>query len=471
MTGGDEEQKKGEAKGFAGLSSLVSDMDTMPPPIAKAEPAAVPDSWRPAPQAAQTKPNPQHQTHQVPAQTPAPGSFSGMWMLGIVTIIGLFWIIGHSSKSPTSTASHYSPPTPSATPYYSHPAEPEAPSGPRESIPPVGQDEVLSADQIRYCLAEKIRLEGANSVVNNSIDSDVDRFNSTVDDYNSRCGSFRYRSDELESARQDVELHRSQLQYEGRSRFAGGPSTGSLSTPTSSRPAPDATVQAIQRKLNELNYEAGTADGLMGRGTRSAILDFQQDRGLAATGVADQALLLQLQFAPARSAPVSSTTTPSSSTSSSALATAPTTPQQRPLSGGRPDLTNASVSEQALIENACKSVRQYRLAADYYSCLRQELAKLSAQSGKPDLTSASRSEQSAIENACGYDRQYRGPGDYYNCLRRELRELASSQGKPDFSQIARFEQASVENACNYDRQYRGPGAYYRCLHRELEKLR
>jgi peptidoglycan hydrolase-like protein with peptidoglycan-binding domain len=60
-------------------------------------------------------------------------------------------------------------------------------------------------------------------------------------------------------------------------------------------------VQAIQRKLNELGYEAGTADGLMGRGTRSAIIAFQQDRGLAATGVADQALLLQLQRAPARS--------------------------------------------------------------------------------------------------------------------------------------------------------------------------
>src|SRR3546814_5276904 len=65
--------------------------------------------------------------------------------------------------------------------------------------------------------------------------------------------------------------------------------------------SPDATVQAIQRKLNELGYSAGPADGLMGRGTRAAIIAFQQDRGLAATGVADQALLLQLQQAPTRS--------------------------------------------------------------------------------------------------------------------------------------------------------------------------
>ena len=30
MTGGEEEQKKGESKGFAGLSSLVSNVDTPP---------------------------------------------------------------------------------------------------------------------------------------------------------------------------------------------------------------------------------------------------------------------------------------------------------------------------------------------------------------------------------------------------------------------------------------------------------
>src|SRR3546814_16602388 len=84
------------------------------------------------------------------------------------------------------------------------------------------------------------------------------RFNAMVADYNSRCGRFRYRSGALERARRDVEPYRGQLQAEGRSRFARGPSTGSLSAPAPApapapaRPAPDATVQAIQRKLNEL---------------------------------------------------------------------------------------------------------------------------------------------------------------------------------------------------------------------------
>ena len=123
-----------------------------------------------------------------------------------------------------------------------------------------------------------------------------------LNDYNSRCGSFRYRSGALEGARREIEPYRSQLKSEGWSRFARRP-TGALSPQAPSPPAPDATVQAIQRKLNELGYHSGTADGLMGNGTRSAIIAFQQDRGLAATGVANQALLLQLQRSPAPTAP------------------------------------------------------------------------------------------------------------------------------------------------------------------------
>jgi hypothetical protein len=304
---GGENDKKEEGKGFAGLSSLVSDVDTTPPPAAKKEPAAAPNAPRPAPQPAQPQPQPQpsqRQTYQEPPQ-PSSGSSGGKWVLGIAAVIGVFWLIGQADKPTTSSAPSYSPPTQSAAPSYTPPPQPQAPSRPVETKPPVGQDLVLSREQIRYCLAEDIRLDATKSAVNNYVDADVDRFNAMVADYNSRCSAFRYHTNnrgrnDLNSAQRDIEPFRSQLQSEGRSRFARSP-TGALSPQAPSRPTPDATVQAIQRKLNELGYEAGAADGLMGRGTRSAIIAFQQDRGLAATGVADQALLLQLQRAPARS--------------------------------------------------------------------------------------------------------------------------------------------------------------------------
>ena len=311
---GEEEPKKGEGKGFAGLSSLVSDVDTTSPPAPKREPAAAAPS---AERSAAPQPQPsQPQRYQEPSQ-PSSGSSAGKWLLGIVAVLGvMLWLGGQFDKTTTSPAPAYSPPAQSAAPSYSPPAQsaapsysppapPAAPSRPQESQPPVGQNVVLSTAQIRYCLAEDIRLDGAKSAVNNYIDSDVDRFNAMVADYNSRCSSFKYQTNnrgrnDLNSAQRDIEPFRSQLQSEGRSRFGRSPSTGSLSAPTPSRPAPDATVQAVQRKLNELGYSAGTPDGLMGRGTRSAIIAFQQDRGLTATGVADQALLLQLQQAPAR---------------------------------------------------------------------------------------------------------------------------------------------------------------------------
>ena len=228
---GEEQQKKGEGKGFAGLSSLVSDVDTTPPAAAKTEPtASAPSSGRPAQQAVEPQPSQPHQTYQEPAQPSSSGSSGGKWVMGIAAVIGVLWLIGQSDKSPNSPAPAYSSPAQTATPSYLPPAEPQAPSRPLESMPPVGQDLVFSTAQIRYCLAEDIRMEGAKSALNNYIDSDVDRFNAMVADYNSRCGSFRYRNGELEGARREIEPYRSQLQSEGSDRF-DRPTSDSLSAP------------------------------------------------------------------------------------------------------------------------------------------------------------------------------------------------------------------------------------------------
>ncbi|WP_204374364.1 hypothetical protein, partial [Stenotrophomonas maltophilia] len=62
-------------------------------------------------------------------------------------------------------------------------------------------------------------MNAAKDVVDSYNGSEVDQFNTMVTDYNSRCGSFRYRSGSLESARRDVEQYRSQLIEEGRRRL------------------------------------------------------------------------------------------------------------------------------------------------------------------------------------------------------------------------------------------------------------
>lgn len=209
MTTGDNEQKKKEGKGFAGLSSLVSNVDTSPPPAVKKETtgvssAASSTTGHPVSRAAQPQPS-QRQPYQAPLR-PSSGSSSGKWVLvGIAVVIGWFWLAGENKK-PSSSPRAYTPSV-------------QAPSHPEESKPPVGQNLTFSMAQIRYCLSEDIRIDGAKSAVNSYSSSDVDRFNEMVADYNSRCGSFRYRRGALESARRDIEPYRSQLSSEGRQRF------------------------------------------------------------------------------------------------------------------------------------------------------------------------------------------------------------------------------------------------------------
>ena len=170
---------------------------------------------------------------------------------------------------------------------------------PTEEKPPVGIDRVLTRNQIRYCLSEKIRLDSAEEKINNYLAGEVDQFNGMIDDYNNRCGKFRYRSGSLEAVRTEVEAYRQNLIAEGRLRFV------SINKPTSSTEnrvppqpkKPDQTVLTIQKKLNVLKYNAGPADGFIGLNTTAAIKAFQRDQNLFVDGVANSLLVDQLEKA------------------------------------------------------------------------------------------------------------------------------------------------------------------------------
>ena len=84
-------------------------------------------------------------------------------------------------------------------------------------MPPVGQTTPFDAAQIRYCLAEDVRLEAARGVVNR--DPDVDRFNAMINDYNSRCSSYRYRKGVLEFVQRELQSRTLELRAEGIARF------------------------------------------------------------------------------------------------------------------------------------------------------------------------------------------------------------------------------------------------------------
>jgi hypothetical protein len=84
-----------------------------------------------------------------------------------------------------------------------------------EVLPPAGTNNILGRDEIRYCLSEAIRMGAIKEEVNRYSETEIDHYNAIVQDYNSRCGQFRYRKGALDIVRSEVEAVRGQLEAEG----------------------------------------------------------------------------------------------------------------------------------------------------------------------------------------------------------------------------------------------------------------
>ena len=224
----DDKNARGESKGFAGLTSLISEVDTAPPPTLKPKSAnrskTSSISPQPSSQTAQPELPPQGAKRQTRLESsqPTSGSSGPIWVLGITAclIILLTALLrldeaGESStqRSDLNATSEINSQHGGTEPL------PQKSIYPEEIQPPIGHENILSTAQIRYCLAEEIRLDGAQSSINNYVEADVNRFNSMVADYNSRCGAFRYRRGDLESAKSEIEPFRKRLLEAGRSRF------------------------------------------------------------------------------------------------------------------------------------------------------------------------------------------------------------------------------------------------------------
>jgi hypothetical protein len=206
-------------KGFAGLNSMVSDVE-----VPKPRPA-------PAPEPVRQQEAPRPSAEPKPAYSPPKPSGGGAgkwWAIGIGVVVLFSWLGGsdknssaRSAPTPSYSAPSYSTPAPvpAAAPAYTPPVYVPEPAPVYatndEEMPPVGSGLSLSRSQIRYCLSEKIRVTAWQGQVNEYSEASVDAFNEAVRDYNSRCSNFRYRSGALEGVRSEVEANRYALQLQG----------------------------------------------------------------------------------------------------------------------------------------------------------------------------------------------------------------------------------------------------------------
>lgn len=78
----------------------------------------------------------------------------------------------------------------------------------------IGQS--LNRAELRYCLRQKERLNAASSAVNNRVERQVDGFNAAVDDYNGRCGQFRYMESDMSAVTDEISADTFKLLNEGR---------------------------------------------------------------------------------------------------------------------------------------------------------------------------------------------------------------------------------------------------------------
>jgi hypothetical protein len=200
----DSESNKNMGKGFAGLDFMVSDVSSDVEKTAKSLPTNTPlssfdDSPPPAPP---TPPQPPSNAadggnSRSPNQGKTSASGVSWGIAGIVVLV--IWVANSENKAPTTTPSNSAPApvvVPAVAPTTVSAADIEKPS--------VGRNQVLSVPQIRYCTKEKIRIDAFELVVNNAYAHEVDRFNGIVNDYNLRCGEYRYRKGDVERVQREI---------------------------------------------------------------------------------------------------------------------------------------------------------------------------------------------------------------------------------------------------------------------------
>lgn len=449
MTGGAEDQDlKDSTKGFAGLSSMVSDVDAsfvdaVHPSTAKSSSSGVrPVTAAPTPQPVQPRSQPQAQpTYQAPEQL-AGTSSGGKWLIGIAVVFGLIGLVSLSDKKSSGTSPSYlsattSSPATTTPPVWQQTAAPapaQVPSRPTEETPLVGSSSVLTASQIRYCTAESIRLDAAKEVINQYNDSDVDRFNALVADYNSRCSNFRYQKGNLEIVRSEVERFRSEYMAQGRQRFAISNVLPSVSPEVRSEPLP-----TLPRPDVHVPIPDSTALQVSGPEEESLETACSADKYL--NGPAAYSACRERQIAKLRSGP------------------------------RRPDLSRLASAERESIEAACSSDKYLNGPAAYNLCLTTQLRALGSNNRRPSLDSLSSSERESIEAACSSDKYLNGPAAYNQCLSNQLAMLEHQARRPNLSNLSYSQRQSIEAACSSDKYLNSPAAYNDCLGRQLQQLR
>lgn len=208
MSGINQEPPRGFA-GLAALASTISPEPTLEPRLApSAETVAKPSDTAPS------------KSWSPKSDTPAgPGFWTGSRKTWAVVIAAGICVVVYLNSGPQS--SNYAPRPASKPTAPANPLPTSARTSEPMKIPPVGETQPLSLGEIKYCLAERIRIERMQTIIDRTRDTHIRNFNSRVDNYNARCASYRYRQSDMTVARSEVEAMLPTLQSQAAEQVGG----------------------------------------------------------------------------------------------------------------------------------------------------------------------------------------------------------------------------------------------------------
>lgn len=283
----DNQSQNNRAIGFAGLKSLVSVIEEIPFRPSESTYDQQTDVSKPK-TSAQNASESARPKAASPNRTENTGAFL---FIGIIAVLLLFMIFNsgtkknrYTTKTPTQASVAAPAVVPPKTASYNKPKS----TGLVYRMPRVGRYNILSVDEIRWCERENIRISAIKPYCSN--DRERQYFNEKVDNYNSRCSSYKYRRGNLQRAQRQVNKYRSTIRSEAIASFESA-------TQRTYKSNNRTDVLMVQGLLKKLGYTPGAIDGIMGKQTQDAIKEFQQDFRLNVTGKVTTSLIKKMKSA------------------------------------------------------------------------------------------------------------------------------------------------------------------------------
>ena len=371
--------------------------------------------------------------------------------------------------------------------------------------PPLGSDHVLTRDQIRYCLAEEIRLQAARDQVATQR-VDIDRLNASVADLNTRCGSFKYQGDDLALAEADIAIRNAELVASGRAEFllpvgneetqgntvgsggeaqvastdatASGESDSASASAAVSDPAQQRLIRDVQWLLFKLGFYNDVMSGVDTEATQAARTAYLSQRDAdPSTSLEETLALLKIDTeSPLPTTPTDNGTQTESSEQQAPAQDNAVEPAQSDAESvtvstpvTTPDLSGLPDTDRLAIEQLCRAT-----ASDegYAGCIDGQLSDLNAVPAPAiPLTQLSDDQRRFALAECGPVRGRDGPAAYYRCLAEHSRapavEVAVSSAVSQ--QLPQNVVSSIESRCAAAMNGES-GEYARCVSGQFANL-